>query len=110
MTELRSFNVASIYNECVLCRIGNSIGVKSTFYERKNEIVEMVSQLSLGNHGAPLNVLHKRTDGEQWTPYLQMVEILILMAYKLNIVTFTGKLKASTIIKLKNKNYGKENK
>lgn len=100
--ELRSYNVERVYAECVKCRIGDEVGVNADkLNERSQDIKDMLNQISRENDQAPLALCHLRTDGEVWTPYLQIVEMLILLGARIGAVEFTGPLKSSTIINFK---------
>lgn len=98
--ELRSFNVENVYAECVKCTIGEDIGVdKRMLFHHRGNIRGMLSQISEKDATAVFNECHKRKDGEEWTPYLQIVRMLILLGKKLNYVSFEGKLAPDTVIK-----------
>lgn len=98
--ELRSYNVERVYKDCVKCRIGNDIGVnKSELLLHKVEIKSMVEQIARSNGKTILSMANLRTDGETWTPYLQIVEMLILLGAKIGIISFEGQLNETTIIK-----------
>lgn len=99
--ELRSYNVERIYNEVVTCRIGDKIGVRKEMLEKyKGDIRSMLLQLKPFKLG--VTVLYRcniRTDDETWTPYLQIVEMLILLGEKIGMVSIGGKLSSSTFIR-----------
>ena len=100
--ELRSYNVERMYSECVKCRIGDEIGVNfEALKSNEGNIRSMLSQVYTLDGIAPLALCHTRIDGEVWTPYLQIVEMLILLGARIGAVEFTGPLKSSTIIKFK---------
>ena len=48
----------------------------------------------------PLSMGHIRKDGEQWTPYLQPVIMLVQLAYRAKLVSYEGRLTPMTIIKV----------
>ena len=98
--ELRSYNVERIYKEVVTCRIGDNIGVRKDVLEKyKGDIKDMLLQLKSFKLG--ITLLYRcsiRTDGEMWTPYLQIVEMLILLGEKIGMVSIKGKLWRGTSI------------
>lgn len=107
--ELRSFNVKRIYAECVICRIGTDLGVRQDALKNNREdITDMVNQLEfypdvMDCQGfKPLPMCNKRADGETWTPYLQIVEMLILLGVKIGILKLEGEdfPNGITVIKL----------
>ena len=99
--ELRSFNVERIYKESVKCIIGEDLGIdKTKFNENVPAIKEMLSQIRTSNGYAYLCACNRRTDDEIWTPYLQIVEMLIRMGAKIGCVKYTGKLKPESLIKI----------
>lgn len=99
--ELRSFNVERIYEESVKCIIGEDLGIdKAKFTKNIPEIIDMLSQIKTTNGYAHLCACNMRTDDEVWTPYLQIVEMLIRMGAKIGCVSYTGKLKPETLIKI----------
>ena len=101
MMELRSFNVERIYKESVKCSIGEDLGIdKDKFSENVPAIKEMLSQIKTTNGFAHLCACNRRTDDEIWTPYLQIVEMLIRMGAKIGCVKYTGKLKPESLIKI----------
>lgn len=104
--ELRSYNVESVYNECVKCRIGEELGVRQEIYANEGNIASMLSQIDTKGGRVPLNMANIRKDGEVWTPYLQIVEMLVLMGKKLGLVSYRGELTETTIIKIKD--YGED--
>lgn len=61
----------------------------------------MLSQIETDNGLVHLCACNRRKDGETWTPYLQIVEMLLLMGYKLGLVEFEAPLKENTLIKIK---------
>ena len=97
--ELRSYNVERVYKDCVKCRIGNDIGVnKPELLLQEEEIKNMVKQIARSNGKTILSMANLRTDGETWNPYLQIVEMLILLGAKIGIISFEGQLNENTII------------
>lgn len=97
--ELRSFNVERIYKESVICLIGEDLGIdKDKFSENIPAIKEMLSQVETVDGVAHLCACNRRKDGEIWTPYLQIVEMLICMGAKVGCVKYTGKLKPETLV------------
>ena len=99
MVELRSYNVERIYKESVKCVLGNDLGVdKDKFNENIPAIKEMLSQVKTVNGFAHFCACNRRKDGEVWTPYLQIVEMLIRMGAKIGCVKYTGRLKPETLV------------
>lgn len=99
--ELRSYNVERIYKESVKCRIGTELGIdKERFTENIPHIKDMLSQIETVNGEAHLCACNRRKDGEIWTPYLQIVEMLILMGKKIGCVKFEEPFKEYTLIKI----------
>lgn len=97
--ELRSYNVEKIYNAVVKCRIGDDIGVRKVdLYIWKDEIKCLVDQIARSGNQTILAMANLRSDGETWTPYLQIVEMLIVMGKKIGALSFEGKLKEDTKI------------
>lgn len=97
--ELRSFNVERVWREVVKVRIGNEIGVDHTALSKwETDIYEMLQQLSLTTGKA--REFNKRADGEMWTPYMQIVEMLLLLGRKIGRVKFSGDLNPQTLIKI----------
>lgn len=97
--ELRSYNVERVYKDCVKCRIGNELGVYKEQLERhKEDIKSMCSQIAHYNGWTLLAMANIRKDGETWTPYLQIVEMLILLGAKIGVLSFEGQLKGATKI------------
>ena len=85
--ELRSYNVERVYKDCVKCRIGDSIGVDKEQLERhKEDIKSMCSQIAHYNGWTLLATANIRTDGEVWTPYMQIIEMLILLGVKIEVL------------------------
>ena len=107
--ELRSFNVEKIYSETVKCIIKDELAVDVTKLKRnKKHIKSMVEQIKFNEGQAYLCACNLRTDGEYWTPYLQIVEMLIRIGKKIGCLEYEGKLTETTIIRLTN--YGKKKK
>lgn len=99
--ELRSFNVEWIYKESVKCVIGEDLGIdKDKFTENVPAIKDMLSQIKTTDGYVHLCACNRRTDDEVWTPYLQIVEMLIRMGAKIGCVKYTGKLKPESLIKI----------
>ena len=99
--ELRSFNVERIYKESVKCSIGEDLGLDNVkFNENVPAIKEILSQIKTVDGYAHLCACNRRTDDEIWTPYLQIVEMLIRMGAKIGCVKYTGKLKPESLIKI----------
>ena len=99
--ELRSFNVERIYKESVRCVIGEDLGIdKDKFTENVPAIKDMLSQIKTTDGYVHLCACNRRTDDESWTPYLQIVEMLIRMGAKIGCVKYTGKLKPESLIKI----------
>lgn len=98
--ELRSFNVERIWSSVVKCVIGNEIGVdKKKLAEHRNDIESMVYQIDMDDDGnCPFVKCNRRKDGETWTPYLQIVSMLIKMGRKIGIISYSGSLTGSTSI------------
>lgn len=99
--ELRSFNVERIYKETVKCVIGDDLGIdKEKFNKNIPEIKDMLSQIDTEDGFVYLCACNRRKDGETWTPYLQIVEMLIRMGIKIGCVKSfgVGKLTAETLI------------
>ena len=94
--ELRSYSVERIYGDCVKTTIGNEIGVnKEKLAENTHHIKSMIRQLP---NNTPLNKLHIRVDGETWTPYLQIVKMLVLLGEKIGAIEFEKPLEETTTI------------
>lgn len=104
--ELRSFNVERIYSDCVTCVLGNDIGTKKAMLDLYTEdIRDMLSQIETETMGSTVcnlfGLCHIRKDGEQWTPYLQIVKMLMLLGRRLKFVDWKGELKPNTVITFK---------
>jgi hypothetical protein len=99
--ELRSYNVEAIYLESVKCIIGEDLGIdKDKFRLNVPHIIDMISQIKTEDGYVHLCACNRRKDDEIWTPYLQIVEMLIRMGAKIGCVKYTGKLKPETLIKI----------
>lgn len=99
--ELRSYNVERIYKESVKCVVGEELGIdKEKFNENVPAIKDMLSQVKTVNGFVHLCACNRRKDGEIWTPYLQIVEMLIRMGAKIGCVRYTGRLKAETLLQI----------
>ena len=98
--ELRSFNVERIWSSVVKCVIGNDIGVdKKKLAEHRNDIESMIYQIDMDDDGnCPFVKCNRRKDGETWTPYLQIVSMLIKMGRKIGIISYAGSLTGFTNI------------
>lgn len=105
--ELRSFNVEKIWKSVVKCVIGDEIGVdKNELAAHKKDIESMVDQIDMDDEGnCPLVRCNKRKDGETWTPYLQIVEMLIRMGRKIGVITYKGSLTKFTSVHRKDAVY-----
>lgn len=100
--ELRSYNVERVYKESVKCVLGDDLGVdKAKLSENAENIKSMLSQIETAPDGRTfLKLCNQRKDGETWTPYLQIVEMLIRMGRKLGYVEYETPLNENTIIKI----------
>ena len=99
--ELRSYNVERVYKDCVKCCIGEDLGInKEQLSLHTEDIKDMCSQIALWNGWTLLAFANIRKDGEIWTPYLQIVEMLIRMGKRIGVVDYMGKLTATTVIKV----------
>lgn len=99
--ELRSFNVERIYKESVKCVIGEDLGIyKDKFAKYVPAIKDMLSQIKTTDGYAHLCACNRRRDGEIWTPYLQIVEMLIRMGARAGCVTYEGKLMPESLIRI----------
>lgn len=99
--ELRSYNVERIYKESVKCVVGEELGIdKEKFNENAPAIKDMLSQVKTVNGFVHLCACNRRKDGEIWTPYLQIVEMLIRMGAKIGCIRYTGRLKAETLLQI----------
>lgn len=59
----------------------------------------MISQIKNIDRYTPLCLCNRREDGEIWTPYLQIVEMLIRLGKKLDYVYYNGVLGSETFIR-----------
>lgn len=101
--ELRSYNVIRIYKDTVKCRIGDKLCVDKEKLEKNAPYIrELLSQVKTYNGEAHFCACNQRTDGEYWTPYLQIVEMLINLGIEIGCVSYIGKLENETIITFKN--------
>ena len=101
--ELRSYNVEKVWNACVKCRLKNSIGVdKQAFQDHIQDINDMVNQIYTEGRCIKLRFANVRKDYEIWTPYLQIVEMLILMGARTGVLKFDGDLNEDTLIIIEN--------
>ena len=111
--ELRSFNVERIWQSVVKCVIGEELGVnKENLIAHKKDIESMIDQIDMDDEGnCPLLKCNRRKDGETWTPYLQIVEMLIRMGRKIGVITYEGSLTRFTSVHRKDVVYAfvKEN-
>lgn len=100
--ELRSYNVERVYKESVKCVLGDDIGVdKTKLSENAENIRSMISQIDVAPDNRTLfKFCNQRKDGETWTPYLQIVEMLIRMGRKLGYVKYETPLNENTIIEI----------
>ena len=105
--ELRSFNVERIWQSVVKCVIGEELGVnKENLIAHKKDIESMIDQIDMDDEGnCPLLKCNKRKDGEIWTPYLQIVEMLIRMGRKIGVITYEGSLTKFTSVHRKDEVY-----
>ena len=99
--ELRSYNVEYVYLHGVTVAIGDDIGVIKDFSTFEEDLKSMIDQIATDNGGrVPFNKCHIREDGEMWTPYLQIVKMLILMGKRIGKVEFESPLTEQTIIRI----------
>lgn len=99
--ELRSFNVERIYLETTQGCPMDGPAFSETLAERKEEIKDMLSQVHTDESGSnELWLCNTRKDGEVWTPYLQIVRMLINMGHALGLVSYEGALEATTKVKI----------
>lgn len=97
--ELRSFNVEKIWKAVVKCVIGEDMGVnKKELVSHETDIDSMVDQIDMDEECCPFAACNKRKDGETWTPYLQIVEMLIRLGKKVGAVEYDGFLSEDTMI------------
>lgn len=97
--ELRSFNVEKVWRDVVKVRFGNNIGVdKDALSAYEDDIRDMVHQLDRKEGKA--REFFIRSDGESWTPYMQIIEMLLLLGAKLGYVEIEGELNSTTNIKI----------
>lgn len=99
--ELRSYNVERVYKETVKCVLGGEIGVdKDALVKNTPAIKDMLSQIKTNDGYVHLCACNRRIDDEIWTPYLQIVEMLIRMGGKIGCVKYEGKLKPESLIQI----------
>lgn len=98
--ELRNFNVEKVYKKVVKCVIGDKIGVNDNFNSEIENIRSMISQVDVVNGEFLLMRGHIRKDGEQWTPFLQPVIMLVQLAKRAHLVDYEGNLKPTSVIKV----------
>lgn len=98
--ELRSFNVVKVWRSVVKCVIGEDLGVDKDALElHRKDIESMVDQIAMYKDGNCLLLeCNKRIDGEVWTPYLQIVEMLIRMGRKIGALSYDGSLGRFTLV------------
>lgn len=102
--ELRSYNVERIYSQVVICEIQGRIGInKKELAKYSSDIEDMLHQIRTNGGYQYLMYCNNRVDGEIWTPYLQIVIMLIRMGEKLGIVSYKGDLEKDTLIQIKEK-------
>lgn len=101
--ELRSFNVEKIYNETVKCVIGEELGTDKEMLKKNLPVIrDMLSQIATTDGYVHLCACNRRKDGEIWTPYLQIVEMLIRMGARIGCVKYEGELKPDTVVRILN--------
>ena len=61
----------------------------------------MLKQIETVDGRTIFRMCNLRTDGETWTPYLQIVEMLIRLGKKIGAVEYEGKLNSDTVINIK---------
>lgn len=99
--ELRSYNVERIYSKTVIRSVRESLIVDEAEFEKHvPDIKDMLSQVKTVGGFAHLCACNRRKDEEIWTPYLQVVEMLIRMGAKIGCVKYTRRLKPETLIKI----------
>lgn len=99
--ELRSYNVERIYSESVRCRINEELAVdKDKLSASSDDVKDMLLQIKNIDGYVPLCLCNTRIDGELWTPYLQIVEMIIRMGKKLGYVYYEGPLKPQTLVRI----------
>lgn len=107
MMELRSYNVERLWKEIVVFEIGKVASYEvSKLDQHSNEIKAMVDQVRTSSENTTLfQFCNLRKDGEIWTPYLQIVEMLIRLGRAVGYVKWDGELNAKTKILI---NYAEE--
>lgn len=103
--ELRSYNVERLYMESVkgvLVSKGSEVICinKEALHRNVSDIKDMLSQIRTSDGFAHLCACNIRKDGEMWTPYLQIVEMLIRMGSRIGCVKYDGRLKPESLIKI----------
>jgi hypothetical protein len=97
--ELRSYNVEKVWREVVTVRMGNGIGVRRELLTQHTEdIKDMLGQLAYKKNMAMY--FNTRADGETWTPYMQIVEMLLLMGERIGCVKIHGNLSAKSLVEI----------
>lgn len=100
--ELRSYNVEKVYMESVKCILGEKLCINKDSFEQNIPVIkDMLSQIKTENGYAHFCACNRRTDDEIWTPYLQIVEMLIRMGAKIGCVQYEGELKPETLLRIK---------
>ena len=98
--ELRTYNVEDIWFTHVIIEMDEELGVQKSFWSQIENLKDMLSQIQSENGSFILSRGHIRKDGEQWTPYLQIIKMLVLMGKKSGLVSYEGKLLSDTKINL----------
>lgn len=98
--ELRAYNVEDVWFSHVIIELDGVIGVRKSFWEQKEKVKSMLSQIAVKDGCFVLARGHIRKDGEQWTPYLQLIRMLVLMGEKLGLVKYEGELSPTVKISL----------
>ena len=99
--ELRTYNVQRVYKDVVKVVVQDKVGVNENFDKYIPQIKDMISQVRVDFRNTfPLSMGHIRKDGEQWTPYLQPVIMLVQLANRAKLVSYEGRLTPMTIIKV----------
>ena len=101
--ELRSYNVERIFKDCITCVLGNLVGTRKEELEKyAADILDMIRQIPTeevaGKQCSVFGLCHNRRDGKQWTPYLQIIRMLLLLARRLDYVYWEGELEPDTVI------------
>ena len=100
--ELRSFNVERVWKDSVKCVLGEDLGInREQLNLHTEDIKDMVSQVQTTEDGLVVaKLFNVRKDGEIWTPYFQVCEMLIRMGKRINVLTYDGTLTLDSIIKV----------